>query len=431
MPSAPGANKPFQVDWVTLGNYRRFRVLEFLPSAFNVIVGVNGSGKTTLLQAVAEVFFTFTERVSHPDRGSFRLRRKDTKIGFQSVSVMLGLTAGGKTYLGGLVGDNRGANVDAPELDHELKSLGGDALPTGGVILDLADRYRERLGTEASVSLPTLALYPVNRIELDIPATSEDKQDRGSEVAYEGAFDVRRDFRSFFEWFRERQDAENDLRLDESEYRDAQLQAVREATEDLMEDYRDLRVRHAPLRMTLKKGEEELTTDQLSGGEKALLALVGDLARRMAIANPGLKNPLEGEGVVMIDEVDLHLHPSWQRKVVQRLPETFPNVQFFLTTHSPVVASAVKPESLWVLRDGEIKHAEAYGQDVGLVLSQVFDTPPRLDVVRHDLDELFEAIHRQDPLDAQRRLEALEDMIGPSDPELVQARVMMQGYAIA
>lgn len=198
-----------------------------------------------------------------------------------------------------------------------------------------------------------------------------------------------------------------------------------------MEGYRDLRVRRNPLRMTLKKGDEELLINQLSDGEKALLSLVGDLARRMAIANPGLKNPLEGEGVVMIDEVDLHLHPSWQRKVVQRLPETFPNIQFFLTTHSPVVASAVRPEHLWVLRDGEIKHAEAYGQDVGLVLSEVFDTPPRLDVVRHDLDELFEAIHRRDLPDAQRRLEVLEGTIGPSDPELVQARVMMQGYVAA
>jgi predicted ATP-binding protein involved in virulence len=113
------------------------------------------------------------------------------------------------------------------------------------------------------------------------------------------------------------------------------------------------------------------------------------------------------------------------------LPETFPNVQFFLTTHSPVVASAVKPESLWVLRNGEIKHAEAYGQDVGLVLSEVFDTPPRLDAVRHDLDELFEAIHRQDRVGAQEKLETLESVIGPSDPELVQARVMMQGYALA
>ena len=197
-----------------------------------------------------------------------------------------------------------------------------------------------------------------------------------------------------------------------------------------MEEYSELRVRHAPLRMTLKKGDEELTTDQLSGGEKALLALVGDLARRMSIANPGLDNPLEGEGIVMIDEVDLHLHPSWQRKVVQRLPKTFPNVQFFLTTHSPVVASAVRPESLWVLRDGEIKHAEAYGADVGLVLSEVFDTPPRLEEVRRELDALFLAIHKRNVEDAQRRLAKLGEEIGPSDPELVKARVMMQGFAV-
>ena len=77
--------------------------------------------------------------------------------------------------------------------------------------------------------------------------------------------------------------------------------------------------------------------------------MVGDLARRIAIANPALEDPLAGVGVVLIDEVDLHLHPGWQRHVVSALEETFPNCQFLVSTHSPQIVSHVAPERIWIL----------------------------------------------------------------------------------
>ena len=65
--------------------------------------------------------------------------------------------------------------------------------------------------------------------------------------------------------------------------------------------------------------------------------MVGDLARRLAIANDGRVDALSGSGIVLIDEIELHLHPAWQRDILPRLMATFPNVQFFVTTHSPLV----------------------------------------------------------------------------------------------
>jgi predicted ATP-binding protein involved in virulence len=78
--------------------------------------------------------------------------------------------------------------------------------------------------------------------------------------------------------------------------------------------------------------------NQLSQGEKSLI-LVGDIARRLAMMNPKLDNPLLGKGIILIDEIDMHLHPQWQRSIIQRLQTTFPNCQFILTTHSPLVIS--------------------------------------------------------------------------------------------
>jgi predicted ATP-binding protein involved in virulence len=101
--------------------------------------------------------------------------------------------------------------------------------------------------------------------------------------------------------------------------------------------------------MTITKQGQELIINQLSDGEKCLLAMVGDLARRLAIANPSLPDPLQGSGVVLIDEIELHLHPKWQREIIPALTRTFPNCQFIVTTHSPQVISQVKPEGIYIL----------------------------------------------------------------------------------
>jgi predicted ATP-binding protein involved in virulence len=323
----------------------------------------------------------------------------------------------GQSVFRGALGRNPTLGFGVTDGTRELPSLGR-----------LADLYRERLTSEAAAPLPVIAMYPVNRAVVDIPSRIRGGHKFDQVAAYDGAFQTQRNFRTFFEWFRERQEVETDRRLEESRFRDPQLQAVRSSIESFMPGYSDLRVKFNPLRMTLRKEREELRVDQLSDGEKILLSLIGDLARRMAIANPDSKSPLSGEGIVMIDEIDLHLHPTWQRGVVQRLPEVFPNVQFFLTSHSPVIASAVRPENLWVLRDGQIRHAEAFGQEVGLVLSEVFDTPPRLESIQRELDDLFASIRKRDLEAAQTQLQSLEGTIAPSDPELVRARTLLLGY---
>jgi predicted ATP-binding protein involved in virulence len=95
--------------------------------------------------------------------------------------------------------------------------------------------------------------------------------------------------------------------------------------------------------------EKELRIEQLSDGYRTTLAMVMDIAARMAEANPKAKSPLEADGVVMIDEVDLHLHPGWQQTILSDLVSTFPRVQFIVSTHSPQIVSTVKPTQIRVI----------------------------------------------------------------------------------
>jgi predicted ATP-binding protein involved in virulence len=108
-------------------------------------------------------------------------------------------------------------------------------------------------------------------------------------------------------------------------------------------------------RLLIDSDGSTLEVPQLSGGERGVLAMVLDLARRLSQANPVLGDPLrEGEAVVLIDELDLHLHPSWQRQIVHKLTEVFPRCQFIATTHSPQIIGEVEHDRIQIIANGQV-----------------------------------------------------------------------------
>ena len=201
--------------------------------------------------------------------------------------------------------------------------------------------------------------------------------------------------------FRNTEDLEGERIRDDAKYQDKQLVAVRNAIHTLIPEFDDLRVRRKPLKMTVNKNGQELIINQLSDGEKCLLAMVGDIARRLAIANPSLDDPLQGEGIVLIDEIELHLHPQWQHKIIPRLTETFTNCQFIVTTHSPQVLSHVQPENIYILQstpNGIIaSHPEnSYGRDSNQILEDYMGTPERPQDIKDKILEIFRVIYKND-----------------------------------
>ncbi len=287
--------------------------------------------------------------------------------------------------------------------------------------------------------MPLFAYYPVNRAVLDIPLRIREKHRFDLLSAYDDSLTGGANFRTFFEWFREREDLENENRKyagdllppDDFEFPDRQLEAVRHALSRFMPEFKNLTVRRNPLRMEVEKNGELLTVNQLSDGEKCLMAMVGDLARRMALANPLGAKPLEGTGVVLIDEIDLHLHPKWQRMVVPRLREVFPNCQFLISTHSPHVLTHVAPENLFLLSmiDGQLRAehpAESYGKTVERVLEDLMGLETtRPDHVSSELKALFDQIDRGELDQARGNIGRLQAEIG-DDPELVKASVLIK-----
>jgi predicted ATP-binding protein involved in virulence len=210
-----------------------------------------------------------------------------------------------------------------------------------------------------------------------------------------------------------------------------ELQTVTKAIEQFLPEYTHLQVKRVPRPHILidKKGVP-FNLDQLSDGEKNLIALVGDIARRLAIANPKKNRPLEGEGIILIDEIALHLHPKWQRLVVPNLLKIFPNCQFFISTHSPQVISHVKSENVFLLEQGEnglnyTRADETYGMSLDRVVELVMDDESRPDEVRKDLDKLFEMIERKKLDEAKKMVSSLKkDM--KTDPDIMRAETLIR-----
>ena len=116
------------------------------------------------------------------------------------------------------------------------------------------------------------------------------------------------------------------------DYQDPALRAVHTAIYAAIPAISDLKVCRSPLRLSLLNNGQRLFVEHLSAGERYTLALMGDIAHRLAIANPHLEDPLQGDGIVLIDEVELHLYPAGQHSIGRLLRATFPNIQFVLTT---------------------------------------------------------------------------------------------------
>jgi len=303
-----------------------------------------------------------------------------------------------------------------------------DLVELEGIVDDLTNQ----LEANPEKNLPLAVYYPVNRAVLNVSLEITNEHSFEQIDAYDQALaGVQISFARFFQWFRALEDLENEERRDNPNYRNHQLEAVRQAIYSLLIGFSNLRVRRSPLRMTVIKRGQELIINQLSDGEKCLLAMVGDLARRLAIANPGLPDPLQGSGVVLIDEIELHLHPKWQREIIPALTRTFRNCQFIVTTHSPQVISQVKPEGIYILEstsDGIIarRPESSFGRDSNRILEDLMDTPARPQEIKESLLDLFRLID-QGNLDGARQLrQHLAEQIGSDEPEFVKADVLIR-----
>lgn len=393
-----------------ISNFRGLHNIDIdeLDKQSNLFVGINGAGKSSVLDALSCLLSRYTKRIS----SSNGLGGSDIAIDDVSISTKEGTTIS-------LTTDE---NITwTLYRSRELIKDGKSDLSQLNIFLK---ELRNKLVQNPHMNLTVVAHYKVSRAVASIPLKI--RKYKSSELpieTYFNALDGNTLFRDFFSWFREQEDIENEEIRDNREYRDRGLEAIRNAMYSIFPEYTDMRVKRHPQSLQLKKGDKQLKLNQLSDGEKCYIALVCDLTRRLTLANPSLENPLLGDGIVLIDEIDLHLHPQWQLSIITKLTQTFPNCQFIFTTHSPIVASDTKGK-VFGLVNGEIITMATYGYNVDEILLNNFNLPyPRSTEVQQLIKKTSDAIHKNKVDDYKDGINKLGNILGQDNTVILNLRL--------
>lgn len=319
---------------ITLNNFKGMDNIEFsLDQKTTVIFGINGVGKSTILKAIDLLYANIIAKLTKKKTTEFD--KDDISYGKSKATIEAKFVfedGEEKEYSRSF--DRANGRNNNP---NQLKEL-VEKIENNYIVKGYDDGEGNWIEETDDKNLPIFANYGVNRIVLDVPVRAPKEQFEKLD-AFDKAIKSTIDFRNLFKWFRNQEDIENQAKVRNNNmgYEDRSLKVVKKAMLAMLDGFEDIHIERKSLSMKVTKNGRNFKINQLSDGEKCTISLFGDLARRMALANPGRENPLEGTGVVLIDELELHMHTSWQRKVLGVLKETFPNIQFIITTHSPQI----------------------------------------------------------------------------------------------
>lgn len=364
-----------KLNTLRLRNFRCFKdTLVDLNEELTVLVANNGAGKTTILDAIAVAFGAYLTRLPQVKGRSFgkndlSVTPEGKREPFMGIAARICDKAYRSNNLKGIEWSRIEKRDQTQKTAKQIRKQVEESILRSGapsieatVLKELnayADHFTDALNGELPTELPILAYYGTGRGVFDIP---ERRRGFGKNFerldAYTQCLDPKTNFRKFFEYFYFLEDAERRGKEERQsfDHRKPELEVIRQALNRFLKDFSNPHTKTGPLRFLLEReadGEKEtFNIEMLSDGYRTSIAMVMDIASRMAEANPHLEvKALDSSGIVMIDEVDMHLHPRWQQTIIADLRRTFPNIQFICSTHSPQVLSTVEKTHIRVIQD--------------------------------------------------------------------------------
>ncbi len=414
------------IEQVTIKNFRCFEHLEVkLNPDVNVFVGNNGSGKSALLDAIAAAMYPFVNpgKREYENSSSYSYARRkissklsplfqrDLPVQLEAIESSLHRDIEFSVKL------SAQPEIDVTFYDFPERGSRSHAkyITSGGEQSELLGNTQPDIPTD-SYYLHVLAYYRSARDIRNIASAEKIPERRRSrEDALINALDAASSFSDLANWFfsKEFQELGEARRRRDIDFELKDLRAVRRAVSAMIAPSSRIFFAHSGTETELKAewstttGEnKELWFSQLSSGYRNLLAIVMDFSRRLAQANPQMENPLEAESILLIDELDLHLHPKWQQRVILDLRKVFPNTQLIVTTHSPEVVTTVGQHQVFLLENHQIQDCPSPTR--GMKSSEVVRYVLGLDNLRPETEEkqtliqLFDAIDSGD-IDAAKR----------------------------
>jgi len=435
---------------IEISNFRCFEHLTVpMHPELTVLIARNGSGKTSVMDAIAVAFGTYV--------GSFMA---GTGVGATQRDVRLRVTNAALREMepqyplciraAGVVNGEPvewARNVNSPKSGTTIK----EAKP----LTQIGERLQKAVSDSEPVVLPVLAYYGTGRLWKQKKVTegkvfSSEFHSRTS--GYQDCLDPASSYKFFLDWYRyaAQANAESQNRQREQNVAEADLvesafagliAAVRGAVDECLatSGWQKLRYSFTHQSVVMEHPDHGvLEVGQLSDGVRNMIALVADIAYRMVRLNShfGAQAALLTPGIVMIDEVDMHLHPEWQQQVLASLRRAFPVIQLIVTTHSPQVLSTVRKEHIRVLGvnvAGETVATEPLGRTYGRsnadVLQATMGVTPEPEISGSGLLRRYLSLVEQaelDDPDIQGWRQELVEIFGNDHPMLVRADMILR-----
>lgn len=393
----------FYLNKLGIHDFKRIKELQInLEKDLTVFVGDNGFGKSSILEAIATALSWLRSNIEKENKPGRYIKNNEInnseEVEYSSIYANLKIKDYNTSVL--ITRSKEGTQYSRNNELSEIKKLAS--------IYRLVNKFSD------DSNLPLMAYYSINRsyegggVDNKRKKTNVKSSWSKFDVYDEMEFD-RNDFTDFFQWLiflynrtsheklNTSHEIFNDLTLDIKRLQETLIQLSKMSDIDVslikginnsieekkiylnniksknltsnknislydkvietilifLPEFQEIKIYYgnSDYKLLLRKGNSLLDIQQLSQGEKTIFTLVGDLARRLILLNPNSDAPFEGFGIVLIDEIDLHLHPQWQQTIIRRLTSTFPNVQFIVTTHSPQILSTVNSRSVRILQE--------------------------------------------------------------------------------
>lgn len=413
---------------IKLKNFRCFEELVIeLNERCNVIVGVNGAGKSTILDALAISIGTYFAKI--PTAYSLPIQKEDVL----RKSYLTGSIISTEYQFPVVISTEGIANGKFIEWSRELNGLKNKTtVKNASNLIEVGHIQQQNIQNGVTdTTLPIFAYYGTGRLykKKNNRITKLGIKKSSRLDGYTDALSSGTNEKQLLRWF------EDMTLIKIQEDREIpELKTVKTAIENCFEignkDVSDVSINYSvkskDIEVSYRKNNEieKLPLHMFSDGIRITLTMVADIATRMAKLNPQLlDNVLETPGVILIDEIDMHLHPSWQSRIITSLLETFTNIQIITTTHSPIVISNIESEYLRILKNNEIMNPSTnYNRELDDIVNNIMETDYRPEEVRNLINQINQNIDNEELEEAKELLDNLKDILGETDSEVISAR---------
>ena len=377
------------VSKIRMKNFRCYTdfTMHFNPGV-TVIVAENGKGKTAILDGLAISMAPYL--AAFPGIKTRNFQPNDVRMVVDTAESRNELQIQRMKYLLPVTLEMEVKADDGKSYSwkRELKTVKGrtSSSVSARLVSDYGKKVAEALNQpdDHQLLLPVIGYYGTSRMWNDSSLLKRKKVDLARSSGYVECLEPSGSYNTFAQWFRyasesaleyDRIIVEKNLEA-KNPYREI-LKAINKAIITCIRSmgWTDLKYSFAAQNLLICHPEKgELPLEAMSDGARSVISMAADIAYRMARLNPDLGEDvtLNTPGIVLIDEVDMHLHPSWQQTVVNDLIKAFPKVQFIVTTHSPQVLTSVPAECIRILHwDNDLVDIEEPSFSLGAESSQL------------------------------------------------------------